>query len=83
MYEASCYFSENENKLGQITNLFHERLHFSIKGGGLNREGLGGVNKFLHLKRGGLLEKGAYMYLREGRGGGGLNRENTVFGQNC
>ncbi len=53
MYEASCYFSENENKLGQITNLFHERLHFSIKGGGLNREGPGGVNKFLHLKRGG------------------------------
>ncbi len=31
--EASCYSSENENKLVEIRDLYHEKLHFSIKGG--------------------------------------------------
>ena len=42
-------------------NLFYLKLHIFllIGGGGLNREG--GLNKYLHLKRGGLLERGAYL----------------------
>ncbi len=45
-----------------ITLIYRVMFHFSMGGGGLN--------KFLHLKRG--------AYLRGKRGGGGLNGENMV-----
>ncbi len=44
MYEASCYFSKN--KLVEIC--FTKTAYFSINVGG----GGGGLNKYLHLKRG-------------------------------
>ena len=70
MYEASYYSSENEDKLVEIC--FMKNYTFLLKewrdGGDLIERGL---NKFLHLKRGGLLERGAYLR-------GRLNKENTV-----
>jgi hypothetical protein len=52
MYEASCYSSENEDKLVEIC--FMKNYTFLLKewrdgGGDLIERGL---NKFLHLKRG-------------------------------
>ncbi len=57
MYDALCYSCESENKLVEIC-MFHLKLHISllIGGGGVNREG--GLNKYLNLKMGGLIERG-------------------------
>ncbi len=52
MYEASCYSSENEDKLVQIS--FMKNYTFYQRSGGTEGGDLieRGLNKFLHLKRG-------------------------------
>ena len=74
MYGASCYSSENENKLVEIC--FIKNYIFFIflimgGGGGLNREG-DSINKDISSpKKGKLLKRGGFSE----RGGGGKWRE--------
>ena len=55
MYEASCYSSENENKLKEICFIKNYILFYKWMGRDLIEGGGGGgkLNKYLHLKMGG------------------------------